>query len=137
MLYGRVAPEDSAAGAAPLFVYVTDSTGFLVAVPPARPFATTMRALVQTSDGPLQVPARAELFDARDGDTLRLQLTIDDAVASDTRLALAERGEGGAEAVRALRRPWFVQMAGEAVISGRVRGVPLAGRGRGFFETYR
>lgn len=136
ILYGRVAPEDSAAGAAPLFVYVTDSTGFLSLFRPTSIRYDDAR-LVQTSDGPLQVPARAELYDARDGDTLRLQLTIDDAVASDTRLALAERGEGGAEAVRALRRPWFVQMAGEAVISGRVRGVPLAGRGRGFFETYR
>lgn len=136
LLFGRVAPEDSTAGAAPLFVYVTDSTGFLSLFRPTSIRYDDAR-VVQTSDGPLRVPARAELFDARDGDTLRLQLTIDDAVASDTRLALAERGEGGADAARALRRPWFVQMAGEAVISGRVSGVPLTGRGRGFFETYR
>jgi len=28
-------------------------------------------------------------------------------------------------------------MAGEATLSGRIRGKVLAGRGRGFFETYR
>jgi len=136
LLYGRVAPEDSTTGTAPLFVYLTDSTGFLALFRP-----TAMRyddaRIVPTSDGPLKVPARAELFDARDGDTLRLQLVIDDAVASDTRLSIAERGDGSADARRALMRPWFVQLAGEAVITGRVRGVPLSGRGRGFFETYR
>ncbi len=136
VLYGRVAPEDSTAGNAPLFVYVTDSSGFLALFRP-RVIRYDDSRTVQTADGPLRVPAHAELIDVRDGDTLRLSLTIDDAVASDTRAARAQRGEGSADAVRALRRPWFVQMAGEAVISGRVRGRPLAGRGRGFFETYR
>lgn len=136
ILYGRVSPEDSSAGSAPLFVYVTDSLGFLALFRPTSISYDDART-VRTTDGPLRVPARAELFDVRGADTLRLVLTVDDAVATDTRRALAERGEGDADATRALRRPWFVQMAGEAVLTGRVRGAPLSGRGRGFFETYR
>jgi hypothetical protein len=34
-------------------------------------------------------------------------------------------------------RPYFIQMKGLATISGRVGGVPIDGRGAGFFETYR
>jgi len=48
---------------------------------------------------------------------------------------LVERGDS--ESARALQKPWFVQMAGEARLEGRVRGRVLDGRGRGFFETYR
>jgi hypothetical protein len=136
LLYGRVAPEDSTAGDAPLFVYVTDSSGFLSLFRP-RSIRYDDARVVQTSEGPLRVPARAELMDVRDGDTLRLSLTIDDAVASDTRRAAAQRGDGAEATTRALRRPWFIQMAGEAQLTGRIRGTALAGRGRGFFETYR
>ncbi len=138
LLYGRVAPEDSAessmAGQAPLFVYLTDGSGFLALFRP-RIIQYQDTRTVATRDGLLRVPARAELLDIRGADTLRLSLTIDDAVASDTRQARAERGEGLES--RSLRRPFFVQMAGEAVLTGRVRGAVLAGRGRGFFETYR
>ena len=134
VLYGRVAPEDSTVGNAPLFVYLTDSTGFLSLFRPKLITYDDAR-IIQTRDGPLHVPAHAELLDMRDGDTLRLSLIIDDAVASDTRAAAPQRGDG--TAARALRHPWFIQMAGEAMISGRVRGQRLSGRGRGFFETYR
>ncbi len=138
ILYGRVAPEETAdnTGSAPLFVYVTDSTGFLALFRPKLIRYDDARTIM-TTDGPLAVPARAELFDVRGADTLRLQLTIDDALATDTRRAAVERGDGEDGVRRALLHPWFVQMAGEATVSGRVRGVPLAGRGRGFFETYR
>jgi hypothetical protein len=81
------------------------------------------------------VPSTATLVDIRGADTLRLDIRIDDAVATDTRRGNAERGEG--ETPRALQRPWFVQMAGTARLSGRIRGAPIAGEGRGFFETYR
>jgi len=134
LLYGRVAPEDSAAGTAPLFVYLTDSTGFRALFRP-RMIQYDDARTVMTTAGPIRVPARARLQDIRGADTLRLELEIDDAVASDTRLARAERGK--AEAARALAHPWFVQMAGSATLSGRVQGQALAGRGRGFFETYR
>jgi len=136
-----VSPEDSSAsagtqGGAPLFVYVTDRDGFTALFRP-RVIRYEDGRSIRTRDGVLRVPSRAELYDVREGDTLRLTLTIDDATASDTRRAAAERGEGEDGAARALRRPWFVQMAGEAVIAGRIRGIPLSGRGRGFFETYR
>lgn len=134
VLYGRVTPEDSASSHAPLFVYVTDAQGFLALFRP-RVIRYDDARDVRTATGVLKVPATAELFDIRGTDTLRLLLTVDDAVATDTRIGLVERGDS--DAARALRRPWFVQMAGEARVEGRVRGRVLSGRGRGFFETYR
>ena len=134
LLYGRVAPEDSLGDRSPLFVYLADAQGFLALFRPRDLRARDDRE-VPTASGPLRVPASAELVDIRGRDTLRLTLTIDDAVATDTRLGRAERGDG--EVARALRRPWFVQMAGTATLSGRVGGRPLSGSGRGFFETYR
>ncbi|NCW44052.1 MAG: hypothetical protein EBV77_00885, partial [Gemmatimonadaceae bacterium] len=134
LLYGRVTPEDTAGGTSPLFVYVTDARGFLALFRP-KVIRYDDARVVQTADGPLAVPATATLFDVRGADTLRVQLAVDDAVATDTRQGLAERGEG--DYARGLARPWFVQMAGEARISGRIRGKALDGRGRGFFETYR
>jgi hypothetical protein len=83
----------------------------------------------------LRVPSSAVLADARGDDTLRLDLSIDDAIATDTRLPLLERGD--ASAARALTTPYFVQMKGSVRISGRVGGRSLAGEGMGFFETYR
>lgn len=134
VLYGRVQPEDSTGGRSPLFVYVTDSRGFLALFRP-REIRYEDARVVNTADGPLRVPATAHLFDVRGADTVSLMLTIDDAVATDTRSGLAERGEG--DYARGLARPFFVQMAGEAQLRGRIRGREIAGRGRGFFETYR
>jgi hypothetical protein len=134
LLYGRVTPEDSSSSSALLFVYVADRDGFAALFRP-RQIVYNDRRTIATSSGPLAVPAEAELFDVRGADTLRLRLAIDDAVATDTRLGLVERGEGAY--ARALQRPWFLQLAGEAQLSGRIRGVPLSGQGRGFFETYR
>jgi hypothetical protein len=133
LLYGRVAPEASS-GTSPLFVYVTDEQGFLALFRP-KVIRYDDARIVQRPEGPLKVPATAELFDVRGADTLRLSLVIDDAVATDTRGGLVERGEG--EYARALTQPWFVQMAGEAILNGRGRRRVLSGRGRGFFETYR
>jgi hypothetical protein len=134
LLYGRVTPEDTSGGTSPLFVYVTDERGFVALFRPKAMRYDDAR-VVQTAEGPLAVPATAELFDVRGADTLRVLLTVDDAVATDTRTGLAERGEG--DYARGLARPWFIQMAGEARLSGRIRGKVLDGRGRGFFETYR
>ena len=83
----------------------------------------------------MRVPSRAVFADARGNDTLRVELTIEDAVGTDTREPNAECGESLAG--RALARPYFIQMKGTARISGRVGGVPLEGQGSGFFETYR
>ena len=133
LLYGRVNPPEGG-GEAPLFVYVTDSAGFLALFRPRRIEYVDERR-VATSGGSLGVPSTATLLDVRGSDTLRLDIVIDDAVATDTRGAAAERGESLAP--RTLQRPWFIQMAGTARLSGRIRGAAIAGEGRGFFETYR
>ncbi|HEY4129271.1 MAG TPA: hypothetical protein VGM50_01540, partial [Gemmatimonadaceae bacterium] len=71
----------------------------------------------------------------RGDDTLRVELSIEDATATDTRTPAVERGD--ALAARKLGKPFFVQMKGTMRISGRVAGRRLAGDGAGFFETYR
>ena len=83
----------------------------------------------------VRVPSHAVLQDARGADTLRVELDIEDAIGSDTRTSLIERGDA-ADAKRILK-PYFIQMKGRATISGRVGGSPVAGSGTGFFETYR
>ncbi|MES2525372.1 MAG: hypothetical protein V4617_21960 [Gemmatimonadota bacterium] len=133
LLYGRVNPPSDGAES-PLFVYVTDSTGFVALFRPSQIAYVDGREVV-TATGRVRVPSTATLTDVRGMDSLQLTIEIDDAVATDTRLATAERGEG--ETARALRRPWFVQMAGTATLRGRVGTSVLAGQGRGFFETYR
>jgi hypothetical protein len=86
----------------------------------------------------LRVPSRATFQDVRGSDTLRIEISIEDAIATDTRprptSSEAERGDPlGSEK----KRPYFIQMKGTARISGRLDGQPLAGTGTGFFETYR
>lgn len=134
VLFGRVTPDDSSGSSAPLFVYVTDPQGFVALFRP-KVIRYTDARVITTRDGPLHVPATAELRDIRGADTLDLSLAVDDAVATDTRAGLVDRGEGAY--ARALRTPWFIQMAGTATIRGRIRGQVLTGSGRGFFETYR
>ena len=78
---------------------------------------------------------RALLADVRGADTLHLELEIEDAVGTDMRRPLIDRGDQ--RAARALERPYFIQMKGRAVLGGRIGGAPIGGRGEGFFETYR
>ena len=94
-----------------------------------------MTATIQVGGRPLRVPARATFADVRGNDTLRVELEIEDAAATDTRTPQVERGE--TLAARALLRPYFIQMKGIARLSGRVGGAPIRGEGSGFFETYR
>ena len=133
-LYGRVEPADSVAEAPPLVVYLVDSTGFLALFRP-REITYVDGRTTRVNGTAIRTPSRAEMVDVRDGDTLRIVLSIEDATATDTRGSGVERGEGLTS--RALDRPYFVQMKGTATISGRIRGTPLAGSGAGFFETYR
>ena len=134
LLYGRVVPGDGAGSSAPLFVYVTDSSGFLSLFRPQE-VSYIDSASVTSAGETIRVPSSIRLFDTRDGDTLDVSIVVDDAVVSDTRKNLAQRGESTLP--RDLRNPWFVQMAGEATIRGRIRGKHIRGEGRGFFETYR
>lgn len=133
VLYGRVEAEQGAARQQPLFVYVVDSLGFVALFRPrAVEYEDTRRVAIP--GGALAVPGRGVMFDVRGADTLRLELLVDDATATDTRAAGAERGDANA---RRLERPWFIQMKGRARLTGRVHGRPIAGEGVGFFETYR
>jgi hypothetical protein len=134
LLYGRVQPPDSLRSATPLFVYVVDSLGFRALFRP-RAIRYEDARTVRVGGREVRVPARGWLEDVRGRDTLRLELLVEDAVATDTRLGLVERGEG--EYARRLARPYFVQMKGTARLTGRVGGAPIAGTGAGFFETYR
>jgi hypothetical protein len=133
-LYGRVLQPGADSSAQPLFAYVVDSLGFLALFRP-RTIAYDDARTATVGGRTIRVPARAVMVDARGDDTLRIELEIEDATATDTRTALVERGD--TEAARTLARPYFIQMKGRARISGRVRGTVLAGEGAGFFETYR
>ncbi len=134
LLYGRVQPPDSLRSATPLFVYVVDSLGFRALFRPRSIRYEDGRTTVV--DGrTVRVPSRGVMEDVRGRDTLRLELLVEDATATDTRAGLVERGE--AAYARTLSRPYFVQMKGLARVSGRVGGAPIAGTGAGFFETYR
>ena len=134
LLYGRVQPPDSVRTTSPLFLYLVDSLGFRALFRPRMVRYEDARTVV-VNGRPVCVPARGVMEDARGADTLRVELEVEDAAATDTRLGLVERGE--AEAARRLARPYFVQMKGRLRISGRAGGAPVAGTGAGFFETYR
>lgn len=127
-LYGRVETPGTEPGA--LFLYLVDSLGFRALFRPALIDYDDARTI--TVDGrPVRVPARAVMADARGGDTIRVELTIEDAIGSDVR-ATAERGGG-----TTTPRPFFIQMKGTARLTGRVGGQAIEGEGTGFFETYR
>ncbi|MGH7616679.1 MAG: hypothetical protein ACREPM_05570, partial [Gemmatimonadaceae bacterium] len=134
VLYGRVQPADSAAATQPLFVYVVDSLGFLSVFRP-REIKYDDGRVIRVDGRALAVPSRGVMADVRGNDTLRVELTTDDATATDTRTPDVERGSG--LSARALAHPYFIQMKGRMRISGRVAGRPLSGEGTGFFETYR
>lgn len=128
-LYGRVLRGGGAEEVRePLFLYLTDSLGFRAILRP-RDIAYEDARTIRVGGRDVRVPARAVLFDARGDDTLRVELTIEDAVGSDV------RGDGRFR--RSGARPYFIQMKGLARIGGRLGGVPVAGEGTGFFETYR
>ena len=134
VLYGRVQASDSATRQ-PLFVYVVDSLGFLALFRPADIHYVDGRTVRSSSGATIQVPSTATMIDARGDDSLRIDLSIEDAAATDTRAPGAERGD--ALSARGLADPYFVQMKGLMRITGRVAGRAVGGEGAGFFETYR
>ena len=134
LLYGRVAPPDSAGTTQPFFVYLTDSLGFRALFRPHE-IAYVDGRTIEINGRAVRVPSHAVMQDARGADTLRVELEIEDAIGSDTRTSLIERGD--AADARRILKPYFIQMKGQARISGRVGGSPVSGTGTGFFETYR
>jgi hypothetical protein len=134
LLYGRVQPADSAVASQPLFVSIVDSLGFLALFRPKEILYDDSRPL-RVGGETIRLPSTATMTDVRGDDTLRVELSIEDATATDTRRAGAEGGEG--LAARGLTKPFFVQMKGLMHVTGRVGGKPVSGTGAGFFETYR
>jgi hypothetical protein len=136
-LYGRVYPPDTTASIPPLLVYLVDSLGFRAVFRP--------KAISYTDDRPLTVgarqllvPSRASFEDVRGDDTLRVEISVEDAIATDTRpRPRAGKSERGDPLGSEKQRPYFIQMKGTAHISGRIEGKQLSGTGTGFFETYR
>lgn len=138
-LYGRVHSPDSAASRPPVLVYLIDSLGFRGVFRP-RTISYEDRRGVRIAGRTIAVPSRAVLFDEREGDTLRIELDIEDAIATDMRVGREAMGvktrDENAPATDTLK-PYFIQMKGTARISGRLEGLGIEGTGTGFFETFR
>jgi hypothetical protein len=134
VLFGRVEPPETLAAPQPLFVLIVDSLGFVALFRP-RQVSYDDGRMSLVNGRPVRVPSRGVLADVRGDDTLRIELSVEDAAVTDTRRPSVERGE--VLTTRALRRPYFVQMKGLARIRGRVAGRVISGEGTGFFETYR
>ncbi len=135
-LYGRVITLDSDGSAPAVLVYLIDSLGFRGVFRPKLISYEDTRTI--RSEGTiLRVPARARFSDIRGDDTLSVDISVEDAIATDTRPQNAKEGERGDPLGTAKAHPYFIQMKGRARISGRIEGQPLSGTGIGFFETYR
>jgi hypothetical protein len=133
LLYGRVHSPDTLASTPPLFLYVIDSLGFAGVYRPRRIDYDDARSIV-VNGRRVAVPARATMADVRGDDTVIVELTIDDAIGSDTRLAIDERGDPQGTA---LSTPYFIQMKGRVRLRGVIAGHRVDEEGVGFFETYR
>lgn len=127
ILYGRIMTEGAADQ--PLFLYLVDSLGFVGLFRPKSIEYEDGRTTVV--DGKtIRVPSRGLMRDARGADNIVVELSVDDAAATDVR-------KGSRQTVREFSRAYFIQMKGTARLSGRIGGRSLAGAGEGFFETYR
>jgi hypothetical protein len=146
-LYGRVLGGDTAGkGASPspapvagqrLLFYLVDSLGFRSVFRPRTILYEDTR-IVRVGSTELRVPSRARFEDVRGDDTLRVEITVEDAIATDTRPRAKQRdGERGDPLSSEKSHPYFIQMKGTARISGRLDSAPISGTGTGFFETYR
>jgi hypothetical protein len=118
-------------------VYLIDSLGFRAVFRPELISYEDGRT-INSGRTTLRVPSRATFSDVRGDDTLRIDIEIEDAIATDTRpQRVVREGERGDPLGSEKARPFFIQMKGIARISGRLDGAPLSGTGTGFFETYR
>jgi hypothetical protein len=126
ILYGRVKAPDSRREQ-PLFVYLIDSLGFKAVLRPASISYVDGRT-TKVGSKEIKVPSHATFVDVRGNDSLRVDLSIEDAIATETRQSNGLPSFGG---------PYFIQMKGIATISGKIAGEKISGSGTGFFETYR
>ena len=136
-LYGRVHSPDTTVSVPPVLVYLIDSLGFRGVFRPRAITYEDGRAVTAGSRS-IAVPSRAVLFDERNGDTLRIELSIEDAIATDMRQQRREVvGIAADSDSRIGSRRYFIQMKGMARIFGRLDGERIEGTGMGFFETFR
>lgn len=133
LLYGRVHPPDTAATRPPLFLYVIDSLGFVGIYRPRR-ITYEDGQTISIGGRRIAVPTRGVLAEARGDDTVFVELVIEDAIGSDTRRPMDERGDPQAAP---LPHPYFIQMKGRARFRGTINGTRVDAEGAGFFETYR
>jgi hypothetical protein len=128
-LYGRVDAPGNDRGA--LVLYLVDSLGFRALF---RPSGITYRdaRTIMVDGHPVRVPSTAAMTDVRGDDTVRVELSIEDAIGTDMRRGAERGGRAPSSSL-----PYFIQMKGVATLSGRVGGSPIHGTGAGFFETYR
>lgn len=135
-LYGRVYPADTTLSVPPVLVYLIDSLGFRAVFRP-KLISYEDNRTIAVGGTKLRVPAHATFQDARGSDTLRVDIEVEDAIATDTRAGKKAGEERGDPLGSGKKQPYFIQMKGTARISGRLDDLPLAGSGTGFFETYR
>jgi hypothetical protein len=117
-------------------VYVIDSLGFRAVFRP-KLISYEDNRTIRSGETILHVPSRAWFSDVRGDDTLAVDISIEDAIATDTRPRAGREGARGDPLGTEKAHPYFIQMKGTARISGRIDGQPLSGTGTGFFETYR
>ncbi|HZE75160.1 MAG TPA: hypothetical protein VE091_07625 [Gemmatimonadales bacterium] len=120
LLYGGVSTPHSDRAGAPFFLTLVDSLGVRQLL--------RFKAIRYSGSRPVRhspgvvAPERLEIVAAREADTLRLGVEVEDALAS------RHEAEG-------LRRH-FLQMRGRFTLAGRIAGAAVADSGAGFFETY-
>ena len=145
ILYGRMQSPEGQGTSTPLIVYLVDSLGFRAVFRP-RAISYDDGRTIRIGRKPVRVPSRASFADIRGGDTLRVDLEIEDAIGTDNRAQSQAVGpfgnyrreeRGDVSRAEADTRRYFIQMKGIAKISGRIGGEKIEGSGAGFFETYR
>ncbi|MGH7510169.1 MAG: hypothetical protein ACREMZ_11975 [Gemmatimonadales bacterium] len=125
LLYGGVyGPEREQSGerlavTSPFFLALVDSLG----VHQVLRFDEIQYQGARTASGlRAKAPARFTLIGTRDVDTVRIEVRVTDALATEVAASRFQRA--------------FLQMRGRFTLNGTVAGRAVADSGRGFFETY-
>ncbi len=119
LLYGGVyGPERSAAS--PFFLTLVDSLGARQVLRFGE-IAYRGRQQARGLAG-VTAPERFTILGTRETDTVRLEVDVEEALASEMAASTFRRA--------------FLQMRGSFTLSGKLGGEPVSDRGQGFFETY-
>jgi hypothetical protein len=118
LLYGGV--YEAGAVTSPFFLTLVDSLGVRQVLRLGR--IAYRGARPASGAAGVSAPASFTLVGTRDGDTVRLTVDVEHALATDMDAATFHRT--------------FLQMRGRFTLAGRVAGEDVADAGDGFFETY-